>query len=164
MRLDTLLILEGDTHGPTSGPLHILFFYLTHLPQTFRCQLLPAIQASAQISHPQRPPRPPYLMYLCPNPHTLSHCLVLFSSTYRFLKLSYLCIRLFTNCLPPNFNEGRGLVSSVPGMSLVCTAALNKHLMNEVNEGSWAQSPPSFFKEGNQGQGTSPLWAWVSSM
>ena len=93
---------------------------------------------------------PPYLKYLCPNPHTRSHCLVSFSSTYHFLKLSYLSIRLFTNCLSPNFNEGRGLLSPVPGMSPVHIEAVRKHLMNEKSEGSWAQSHHFFFKKGTK--------------
>lgn len=122
-------------------------------PRSSDGQLLPVILASTQVSHPKSLPWPPYLKCLCCNPHTLSHCAALFSSTYPFQKLSYLYIWLFTNCLSPNFNESRGLVSPVPALS----PALNKGLMNEVREGSRAQGPILFSRRAAVGPGASDL-------
>ena len=86
---------------------------------------------------------------LSQSPHPISLSCFMFLN-YHFLKLPYLSIRLFTNCLSPNFNEGWGLLSPVPGMSPVHTAALRKQLMNEQSEGSWAQSHHSFSKKGTK--------------
>ena len=98
---------------------------------------------------PRAPPAQPVQNGSNPPAHPISLPCFIFLN-YHFLKLSYLSIRLFTNCLSPNFNEGRGLLSPGPGMCPVHTAVLRKQLMNEQSEGSWAQSHHSFSKKGTK--------------
>lgn len=134
-----------------SHPRAFACVVLAHtLRQIFRWPAPSVIQALAQVSHPQIR-WPPYLKSLCPNPHNLSHPPFLFSSISCFLKLN-LCIHSFTRCLPLNCSKGRGLICLVTAVSPLHRSPVSHYRwVDEVNRGSWTQSPYSFLRKGSYG-------------